>query len=99
MNKEQKKQLLRQWREANKPQYELSREEAGEMFIYIFEQIEAHGCNETLRFTHVWLEENISSDRHEQIYVEMEKMGGFCDCEVLCNCYEEYDIDPGDTEE
>lgn len=23
---------------------------------------------------------------------EIKEDGGYCDCEVLCNCYEEYDI-------
>ena len=92
MDKAQKKALKNAWKQANKSVYELTQEEAEELFDFVEERVEAQGCDHTRRFTDAWLRENISSERHEKVYAEIEDMGGYCDCEVLYNCYEEYDI-------
>lgn len=31
-------------------------------------------------------------EKIESVIAEMKEMGGYCDCEVLMNCYEKYDI-------
>lgn len=87
-----KKLLKAQWKQQNKPHFELNREEAESLLVYVDGYIAELGCDHTLRFTRVWMENNISPERHEKIYAEIEDMGGYCDCEVVCNCYEEYDI-------
>ena len=92
MDKRQKKLLKAQWKQANRRCFELSREEAESLMLYVDGCIAEDGCDHTLRFTENWLSEHISPDRHEKILAEIEDMGGFCDCEVVCNCYEEYDI-------
>ena len=92
MDKAQKKALKSAWKQANKSVYELTREEVEELFDFVGEQVEQQGCDHTRRFTDTWLKENISPERHGKVYSELEDMGGFCDCEVLYNCYEEYDI-------
>ena len=92
MDKAQKKLLKSAWKQANKPVYKLTREEAEELFDFVQAQVDEQGCDHTRRFTDEWLKENIASGRHEKIYAEIEDMGGYCDCEVLYNCYEEYDI-------
>lgn len=43
--------------------------------------------------TKQWLKNNQPQDKIEDILNEMEEMGGYCDCEVLLNCYEDYDIE------
>ncbi len=91
-DKERRKMLKAQWKQANKPNFELRREEAESMMVYVDGCVAEHGCDHTRRFTADWLNEHISPERHEKIYAEMEDMGGYCDCEVVCNCYEEYDI-------
>ena len=30
--------------------------------------------------------------QHEAILSELEDMGGYCDCEVVMNCYEDYQL-------
>jgi len=92
MDKAQKKALKNVWKQANKSVYELTQEEAEELFDFVEERVEQQGCDHTRRFTDEWLRENISPDRHGKVYSELEDMGGFCDCEVLYNCYEEYDF-------
>ena len=34
---------------------------------------------------------NIPQDQQEAVLAEIEEMGGYCDCEVLMNCYEDYE--------
>jgi hypothetical protein len=93
MDKNRKKLLLAQWRQENKRHLELGREEAEAMLMYVDECIAEQGCDHTLRFTASWMNEHIPHERHEKIYAEIEDMGGYCDCEMVCNCYEDYDID------
>ncbi len=31
-------------------------------------------------------------EKIESVITEMKEMGGYCDCEVLLNCYEKFDI-------
>ena len=92
MDKAQKKALKDAWKQANKSVYELTQEEAEELFDFVEDGVEEQGCDHTRRFTDAWIRENIAPERHEKIYAEIEDMGGYCDCEVLCNCYEEYDV-------
>ncbi len=50
-------------------------------------------CDHTLKNTENWLKKNIDDEEKcNQIRQEIKDDGGYCDCEVLCNCYEEYDI-------
>lgn len=42
---------------------------------------------------------NIPQEQHEAVLAEIEEMGGYCDCEVLMNCYEEYEEELYDEEE
>ena len=93
MDTNRKKLLKAQWKQVNKRCFELRQEEAESLLVYVDRCIAEHGCDHTLRFTAAWLNEHISPhERQEKIYAEIEEMGGFCDCEVVCNCYEEYDI-------
>ena len=56
--------------------------------------ISSFTCSITLAstFTQEWLDQNIDFMRHEAILTELEDMGGYCDCEVLLNCYEDYEL-------
>ena len=38
------------------------------------------------------LDANIDANLLEDVLIEMEDMGGFCDCEIALNCYEDYDL-------
>lgn len=72
--------------------YILSKENVQKLFAYLQEQVDACGCDNTLRFTEQWLKDNISAELYKSVIEEITGMGGYCDCEVLFNCYEDYDI-------
>ena len=40
-----------------------------------------------------WLKDNISQESIGNVIAEITDMGGYCDCEVLLNYHEDYDID------
>ena len=46
-------------------------------------------CDGTLRYTKKWLGKNISEDMRDAVLEEIENGGGFCDCEVIMNCYQD----------
>jgi len=47
-------------------------------------------CDHTLRFTKQYLANHIFIKKQDLVIFEMKEMGGYCDCEVLMNCYESY---------
>lgn len=54
-----------------------------ELFNYIDETLEINGCNDTLKYTKEFLENN-NLPLEESIEL-IEENGGYCDCEVLAN--------------
>lgn len=90
MNKKEKKALSRAWKESEKEEYILSSEQAELLFTFLEESLDEKGCDHTRRFTELWLNDHCS-DNKEQVLEEMRRAGGYCDCEVLMNCYEEYE--------
>ena len=69
----------------------LNLKEVSALFEYLEAELEANGCDHSRRYTKQWLSANIPSEKHEAVLAEMEEMGGYCDCEVVMNCYEEYE--------
>ena len=47
-------------------------------------------CDGTFKYTKQWLEKNVSAEQHEAIIEEIQHDGGFCDCEVVINCYQDF---------
>jgi len=82
--------LLRQWRESQKTQYLLNREEVKGLFSLLEEKLINCGCDHTLKHTSAWISRNKPEAQTEDIIMEIRDMGGYCDCEVLMNCYEDY---------
>ncbi|MBQ7887069.1 MAG: DUF2695 domain-containing protein [Clostridia bacterium] len=80
-------------------EYVLSLAQAASLFEYVESQLGETGCDHSRRHTQQWLAMNIPQDRHEAVLAEMEDMGGYCDCEVLMNCYEDYEEELYDEEE
>lgn len=93
LTKEEKKLLMRKWKTSQKKEYLLSKDEVEKLFIYLESQLEQNPCQHTRMHTKQWLKNNQPQDKIEDILNEMEEMGGYCDCEVLLNCYEDYDIE------
>lgn len=92
LSKAEKKELIKKWELMQKKDYILTEENVEELFLYLEEQMDNSCCNHTLRYTKQWLNENISKEMIESVIQELTEMGGYCDCEVLLNCYEDYDI-------
>jgi len=92
LSKVDKKVLSVAWKEMQNKGYLLTEENVQELFEYLEEQLDNTGCDHTLRHTRRWLEEHLSKDKINEAIEEITDMGGYCDCEVLLNCYEEYDI-------
>lgn len=92
LSKEEKKALVKKWKATQKKKYILSKIKAQKLFRYLEAQLEATPCDNTLHFTEQWLEDNIPQEKIENIITEIKDMGGYCDCEVLFNCYDKYDI-------
>lgn len=92
MSKEEKKALMKKWKAAQNKKYILSKARAQTLFRYLEAELENTACNHTLRYTEQWLKDNLPQEKIESVITEMKEMGGYCDCEVLLNCYEKYDI-------
>ena len=79
--------------------YILSLEQVASLFEYVESKLEDTGCDHSRRYTQQWLSMNIPQDQYEAVLAEIEEMGGYCDCEVLMNCYEEYEEELYDEKE
>lgn len=93
LSKEEKKALIKKWKATQKKKYILNKTKAGKLFNYLELQLAETPCNNTLYFTQQWLQDNLPPNKIENVIAEIEDMGGYCDCEVLCNCYEKYNIE------
>ena len=61
-----------------------------ELFEYLEEALEEEECDHSLKNTEQWIIDNIDDEeRRDQVRREIKEDGGYCDCEVLGNCYEE----------
>lgn len=90
LSKEEKKLMLKKWKEQQNRKYILSKSRVQKMFQFVESCLEKQPCDHTLRFTKQWLLEHIPPEKHEAMIEEIVEMGGHCDCEVICNCYENY---------
>lgn len=93
LSKEEKKALLKKWKAAQNKKYMLSKTKVRSLFHYLELQLSKTACDHSLRFTEQWLEKNLPPEKTEGVIAEIREMGGYCDCEVLLNCYEKYDIE------
>ncbi|MGN1020430.1 MAG: DUF2695 domain-containing protein [Aristaeellaceae bacterium] len=71
----------------------LKREQADRMFRYLSAHLNVSACDHTLRLTEHWLRETLPPERIGPAMEEIQGMGGCCDCEVLLNCYEDYELE------
>lgn len=92
LSKEEKKLLMKQYKETNKVELILEKEKVADLFAFIENQLEKTPCDHSLKYTEEWLKSNVSEDMRGAVIAEIERMGGYCDCEILLNCYEEYDF-------
>lgn len=71
----------------------LKRDQVKSLLTYVDIRLTSEGCDHTLRFTDVWLRDNLSQEQIGPALEEIQEMGGYCDCEVLMNCYQDYDLE------
>ena len=90
---EEKRRMKSEWAASQRPQYILEREQVEDLFAFLDHVLDETPCDHTLRHTAKWIGKNCPDDKKEAVFREIQEMGGYCDCEVLMNCYEEYEID------
>ena len=81
-----------QYRTQQKIDHILTPDQAASLLQHIELKLQYHTCKHNHRFTQEWLEQNISFMQHDAVLNELENMGGYCDCEVLRSCYEDYQL-------
>ncbi len=86
------KMMKMEFKRQQKVDHLLTANQAAALFDYLEVRIQEEGCNHSRRFTQAWLDENINFMQHDAILTELDDMGGYCDCEVLLNCYEDYEL-------
>lgn len=87
MDKSRKKELLRKFKNEEKEELinslPFSTEVFEDLFDYIDEVLEIHGCDHTLKYTKKFLKDNNLPLKESVEWLE--ENGGYCDCEVLGN--------------
>ena len=74
--------------------YILKKREAKSLFTHITRQLAKTPCDHTLTHARAWLEKKFPDGaRHDAIIREWQEDGGGCDCEIILNCYERYELD------
>lgn len=86
------KMMKMEYRAQQKIDHILTADQAASLLEYIELKLQYHACKHNHRFTQEWLEQHISFMQHDAILNELEDMGGYCDCEVLRSCYEDYEL-------
>ena len=93
MNKEQRKNLIKQYKDDKKNLFinslPMSKDLFHELFDYLDERLSEEECKGNLEMTEEFLKQNNCSI--EEVEEWLEKNGGGCDCEVLLNVEELFD--------
>ena len=93
LSKEEKRAMKKQWEEDQREEFLLSKEHVPELFAYLEEALNTDPCNHSLEKTTKWIFDHFEDEQRSRIIHEIQEMGGYCDCEVLMNCYEKYEIE------
>lgn len=89
---ENQNMMKMEYRKQQRLEHILSENEAASLLQYVELKLQYHTCKHDHRYTLEWLEQHVDFMQHEAILSELEDMGGYCDCEVLLNCYEDYEL-------
>lgn len=89
MDKKRKREMKRQWREAERfaarAEFPLLFDELRDMFDMLNDELPRHVCDHTRRLTRRWLKEHGHGHDVEAVFAWLDRHGGYCDCEVLFN--------------
>lgn len=72
----------------------LTDEEAMDLFFCVSGKLNRSECDNTLKYTMQWLADKKVPDP-DGIIAALQELGGYCDCELLYNCYNSFDEDDG----
>ena len=86
------KMMKMEYKKQQRKEHILNEDEATSLLQYVELKLQYHACKHNHRFTQEWLEKNGDVMKHDAILSELEDMGGYCDCEVVANCYEDYEL-------
>ena len=89
---ENQNMMKMEYRKQQRREHILSENEAASLLQYVELKLQYHTCKHDHRYTMEWLEQHVDFMQHEAILTELEDMGGYCDCEVVLNCYEDYQL-------
>ena len=93
---ERRKQTQKELREKAKIEFEnslpISREKFTQLFDFLDLKLSEYDCNDSLKLTNDFLQEN-KIENIEEIKSWLQENGGYCDCEVLNNVEEMFDED------
>lgn len=92
--KERRKQLLKEFREKQREEFEQSlpidRKTFENLFDYLDNQFEKNNCDDTNKMTLKFLEKN-KVENIEVVLKWLADNGGYCDCEILANVEEKFE--------
>lgn len=86
------KMMKMEYKPQQKTSHILTPDEAASLLQFIELRLQYHACKHNHRFTMLWLEHHVDFMKHDAILTELEDMGGYCDCAILSNCYEDYNL-------
>lgn len=86
------KMMKMEYKKQQRTEHILNENEAASLLQYVELKLQYHTCKHNHRFTQEWLDANVDFMKHDAILNELENMGGYCDCEVVLNCYEDYEL-------
>jgi hypothetical protein len=87
MDDQAKRDARRAYKEAERARERgamiLGESQLSSLLDYLDEQLEASGCDHTLRFTEAWAAEHAVDA--SALVASVAEFGGYCDCEALAN--------------
>ena len=86
------KMMKMEYRKQERVDHILNEDEAAALLQYVELKLQYHNCKHNHRLTQEWLDAYVDFMKHDAILNELENMGGYCDCEVVLNCYEDYEL-------
>ena len=89
---ENQNMMKMEYRKQQHLEHILSENEAASLLQYVELKLQYHTCKHNHRFTQEWLDAHVDFMKHDAILNELENRGGYCDCEVVANCYEDYEL-------
>lgn len=84
-----KKQWLARQKAASRSDLPLSDPELALLFDRVDQRIAESGCDHSLRFTSLWLQER--GHDPEKVVAWLRERGGYCDCEVVANARDDWE--------